>query len=143
MFKDEQRDKVWNEIRQSDLRCFAKQLTPEVFAEAARDSGVRIGRSALNLVNLVWLGISAAMLHTSSFAFVLTTTLKLLEDQENFQETSLGQRKKSAERRKRQGKKGQRGKKSKYDPHQSKYNLRALFNLLHKISFALQSIRSA
>ena len=60
MFKDELRDTVWNEIRQHDLHSFEKQLTPQAFAEAARCAGVRIGCSALNLVNLVWLGIAAA-----------------------------------------------------------------------------------
>lgn len=114
MFKDELRDKVWNELRQHDLRAFACQLTPEVFAEAAKQAQVRIGRSALNLVNLVWLGIASAMQHGHSFIFVLTTTLKLLEDQPEFQASSLGRQKKcAAQKQKKQ--KGQR--KSKHHPH--------------------------
>ena len=124
MFKDERRDKVWNEIRQSDLGAFAKQLTPEVFAEAAREGGVRIGCSALNLVNLVWLGIAAAMQQASNFAFVLTTTLKLLEDQEAFCGTSLGRIRQQARRAKSKGKgKGKKkrkgGRKSKHHPHRN------------------------
>ena len=115
MFKDELRDKVWNEIRQSDLRTFARQLTPEVFAEAAEQSKARIGSSALNVVNLVWLGISAAMQHACNFAFVLTTTLKLLEDQQGFAETPLGKEKKKAGRRAKR-KQGKRRRKSKHDP---------------------------
>lgn len=114
MFRDEQRDKVWNEIRQHDLRAFAKQLTPAMFAEAASQAGVRIGCSALNLVNLVWLGIAAALEHSQSFAFVLTTTLKLLEDQKGFYSTELGKQKSKA-RRKSKNKK--RGRKSKHHPH--------------------------
>lgn len=97
MFKDELRDKVWNEIRQHDLRAFAKQLTPEVFADSARRAGARLGCSALNLVNLVWLGIGTAMRHGHTFSFVLTTTLKLLADQENFCRTSLGKQKQQAQ----------------------------------------------
>jgi hypothetical protein len=119
VFKDERRDKVWNEIRQHDLQAFAGELTPEVFAKAAKQAHVRIGCSALNVVNLVWLGIASAMQHTASFAFVLTTTLKLLEDQESFHSTPLGKARKKAEwqsyRRKR--KKGRKGKTSKHCPH--------------------------
>lgn len=117
MFKDETRDKVWNEIRQSDLRAFAKQLSPEVFAEAASRAGVRIGCSALNVVNLVWLGIATAIQHGATFAFVLTTTLHLLEDQKGFCDSPLGKQKKKAQRAKATGKKsGKGGEKSKHHP---------------------------
>lgn len=115
MFKDESRDTAWNEIRQHDLKSFAAQLTPEVFAAAAARANIRIGCSALNLVNLVWLGIASAMQRTSTFAFVLTTTLKLLQDQEDFQSTLLGKTKKKAEQaRKTKGKKARRSKHSPY-----------------------------
>lgn len=119
MFKDEIRDKVWNDIRQHDLRAFQEQLTPEVFSEAARRANVSIGKSPLNLVNLVWLGIASAMQHTANFAFVLTTTLKLLEDQANFYNTPLGRQKKKAQQRAncKRKQKGQRGKKSKHHPY--------------------------
>jgi Transposase DDE domain len=117
MFKDELRDKVWNEIRQHDVRAFAKQLTPEVFAEAARQADVRIGCSALNLVNLVWLGIAKAIQHGATFAFVLTTTVKLLEDQEHFYSTPLGKQKKKAQCGHPQGKKGKKRKPSKHHPY--------------------------
>lgn len=119
MFKDELRDKVWNEIRQHDLRAFDKHLTREVFAQAAKKAGVQIGCSALNLVNLVWLGIATAMQHAASFAFVLTTTLKLLEDQEGFYSTSLGKQKKGAQQRAQRQRTGQgkRGKRSKHHPY--------------------------
>lgn len=113
MFKDELRNKVWNEIRQHGLRAFAGLLTPRIFAEAANRAGVRVGCSALSLVNLAWLGIAAAMQTGHSFAFVLTTTLQLLEDQEHFYSTSLGQQKKAAAK-----KKGRR-KKSKHDPYRN------------------------
>jgi hypothetical protein len=117
VFKDEQRGKVWNEIRQHDLHAFSKQLTPELFAEAARRANVRISKCPLNLVNLVWLGIAAAMHHALSFAFVLTTTLKLLEDQQNFSRTPLGKAKAKGQQTKKKGKQGKRGKKSKHRPY--------------------------
>jgi hypothetical protein len=55
VFKDELRDTVWNEIRQHDLRAFDKLLTRKVFDQAAQKAGVKVGCSALNLVNLAWL----------------------------------------------------------------------------------------
>jgi hypothetical protein len=115
MFRDDHRDKVWNEIRQHDLRSFHEQLTPQVFADAAARAGVRIGCSALNLVNLVWLGIASAMQPAASFAFVLTTTLKLLQDRETFSSTSLGNEQKKSRRRGKQ--RSKRAKKSKHHPH--------------------------
>ena len=115
MFRDEQRNKVWNEIRQHDLRSFGEFLTPELFAAAAAQANVRLGQSALNLVNLVWLGIASAMHVSASFAFVLTTTLKMLEDQEQFYSTPLGKEKKKAGRRAKP--KGRGGKRSKHHPH--------------------------
>ena len=114
MFKDEQRGNVWTEIRQHDLQAFRRMLTPQVFAEAATQSMTRVGCNALNVVNLVWLGIVAAIEHAHTFAFVLTTTLKILEDQEGFASTPLGKQKKNAKRRAK-GKKGKR--KSKHSPH--------------------------
>jgi hypothetical protein len=119
VFRDELRDTVWNEIRQHDVRAFAKQLTPGVFTEAARRAGVRIGCSALNLVNLVWLGIAKAVHHTDTFAVVLKATMKLLEDQENFHSTSLGKQKRKAQRAKRQGKGGKGRRRSKHHPYRN------------------------
>jgi hypothetical protein len=116
MFTDERRHKVWNEIRQLDLRSFAGQLTPQLFARAAERASVRVGSSALNLANLVWLGIASAMSTTATFAFVLTTTLKLLQDQECFHATFCGKEKQKA--RRRASKKRKQGKKrSKHRPY--------------------------
>jgi hypothetical protein len=120
MFKDEQRDTVWSEIRQHDLRSFSGELTPDVFVEAASKAGVRVVESPLNLVNLVWLGISAAIHHALNFASVLTITLKLLEDQETFYATNVGKSKRKGQRQERRKKKGKscRGK-SKHDPRRA------------------------
>lgn len=105
MFKDEIRDKVWTEIRQHDLRAVGAQLTPEVFSEAARRADVSIRKGPLNLVNLVWLGIASAMQPLANFTWILTTTLKLLEDQANFHSTPLGKIRKQAQQRARRQRK--------------------------------------
>lgn len=120
MFRDEQRDKVWNEIRQHDLRSFAGELTADVFVEAAKKAGVSLGRSALNLVNLAWLGILSAMKHSLCFAEVLVTTLKLLENQETFYSTNISQSRKQGQAKKRRQNRGKSGRKrSKHDPRRS------------------------
>jgi hypothetical protein len=111
MFTDELRCNVWNEIRQRDIRAFCKQLTPAVIAKAALRAGVKLGKSPLSLVNLVWLGISAAIHGSLSFACILTTTLKLLEDQ---QQAAAGLRKV-----RKQGKQRSRRKRSKHDPRRA------------------------
>lgn len=114
MFRDELRDKVWNEVRQQDVRAFSAQLTPDTFKEAACRAKVRVGCSALNLVNLAWLGIAMSIHAGKTFGYVLTTTLKLLEDQQDFFSTPLGKQKKKAQRRSRKGRK-----KSKHDPYRN------------------------
>lgn len=100
MFTDEHRNKVWDEIRQRDIRGFSRQLTPAVFAEAATRSGLRLVKSPLCLIHLVWLGIAAAWHVRQSFATVLTLTLKLLEDQQQFRQSKLGRAKKNGKRKK-------------------------------------------
>ena len=113
MFKDEHRDKIWNEIRQHDLKSFRHQLTPEVFSAAATRANVSIGCNPLNWVNMVWLGIASARQATMNFAGILSSTLKLLEDHEQFSSTPLGQEQKKA-RQKSQQKRVR--KRSKHDP---------------------------
>jgi hypothetical protein len=112
MFKDEQRYEVWSEIRQHDLRAFSKLLTPSLFIEAARRAQLTLIKSPLYAVNLVWLGIAAAMHATDSFACVLTMTLKLLEDQQGFSQSTLGQAQKQGRRKKCTGR-------SKHDPRRN------------------------
>lgn len=112
MFTDEHRCEVWHEIRQQDIRAFSKQLTPAVFAEAAKRTGVALVKSPLCLVNLVWLGVSVAVHATDSFATVLTMTLRLLEDQQEFSQSKVGRAKKNGQRRKQRGR-------SKHDPRRN------------------------
>jgi len=108
MFTDEHRSKVFGELRQHDVRGFAKLLTSPVFAETVARTGVRLVKSPLHLVNLVWLGIAAAWHATESFASVLTMTLRLLEDQQQFAQSKLGKAKKNGQRKKQR--------RSKHDP---------------------------
>jgi hypothetical protein len=80
MFTDERRCNTWDEIRQRDLRVFGKILTPALLKEAAKAAGVKLGNNALNQVNLVWLGIIAALHTAKNFADILVLTFKLLRD---------------------------------------------------------------
>jgi hypothetical protein len=109
MFKDEHRRKVWDELRQRDLRCFGELFSVRVIGAAAARAGVPVGRGPLYLVNLVWLGIASAWHGTRSFSEVLALTLNLLRDAEGFAQTPFGQEQRRAKRRKQR--------KSKHSPH--------------------------
>jgi hypothetical protein len=100
MFKDELRSEVWDEIRQHGIRTFSRHITPATIAEAAKRTDVTIVASPLNLANLVWLGIAAAINVSFDFATVLTETLRVLEDQPGFGSTELGREKQRGQRRK-------------------------------------------
>jgi hypothetical protein len=113
MFTDERRCKVWEQIRQHDLRVFGKFLPSWVFGEAAQRAGVALGNSALALPALVALGLAAAFHRTKSFAAVLVLTVKLLEDSEQWSDSPLAAARRNARRaQKRRGK----NKRSKHDP---------------------------
>jgi hypothetical protein len=104
MFKDERRCAVWNKLRQRDIRAYSGKLTNAVFQEAASQADLRIGKNPLNFANLVWLGIASAMHATTNFAQVLTTTLRVLEDQQEFYQSQIGKEKEKAKRKKRYAK---------------------------------------
>src|SRR5437867_2932720 len=116
MFRDNVRKEVHDRLREHDLRAVADKLTPGVFFEAARRAGLRICTCPLNLVNLVWLGISAAWRKSETFVTILTVTLKLLQDQEHFAHSALGKdlgrKQRDAQRRRSKGRK----KRKKHDP---------------------------
>jgi hypothetical protein len=80
MFTDEQRSNLWDQMRQRDLRVFGKILTPALIMQAAQAVGLTLGNNPLNPLNLVWLGIAAALYTTKNFADLLVLTFKLLED---------------------------------------------------------------
>jgi hypothetical protein len=89
MFTDEKRGRVSDELRRLDHQLFAHLLTPDLFFQAARLSGLRLVRAPLNLVNLVWLAVSAARYPEESFASLLGLPLKALQDQEGFPASEL------------------------------------------------------
>lgn len=115
MFTDERRCEVWEEIRQQDIRAFASKITPAVIAEAAGRTGMKLVKSPLCVGNLVWLAIATAMHIGVDFATILTKTLQLLEDQQEFYSTKLGNEKRKGQRQKQEsGKK--KSAKSKHHP---------------------------
>jgi hypothetical protein len=65
-------------------------LDMESFRQAAEKTGISLGYGPLNLINLVWLGLLSALHLSKSFAEILTFTLKLLEDSEDWNQTPLG-----------------------------------------------------
>ncbi len=100
MFTDEHRRSVWDQIRQHDLRAFARFLPAELLTTAAVNAGIRVGNGPLYVVNLAWLAVAAALHASRSFSDVLTHTLKLLSDTEGFASTPLGKERHNAQRRK-------------------------------------------
>lgn len=119
MFRDVDRFDVWHDLRQQGIRAFAKQLTPGILSETAKRTGVKLVKSPLCLVNLVWLGIAAALHRTEAFATVLVATLKLLEDQQVFPSTKIGKAKKQGQERtqNRGGKGRKKERSSKHHPY--------------------------
>jgi hypothetical protein len=89
MFIDEKRGRVADELWRQDSKLFAHILTPDLFFQAARLCGLRLIRAPLNLVNLVWLAVSAARHPQESFASLLGLPLKILQDHENFAASDL------------------------------------------------------
>jgi Transposase DDE domain len=120
MFTDTVRKEVYDQLREHDLRVFAKYCTAGVFLEAARRAGLRLWSCPLNLANLAWLGIAAAWRKGESFVTILTVTLKLLQDQEHFHRSPFGQdltNKQRCSRRQRDKAKKHKTKASKHRPH--------------------------
>jgi len=89
MFTDQTRGRLSDELRRQDNTLFAHILTPELFFQAARLCGLRLVCAPLNLVNLVWLALSAARNPRQSFASLLGLPLKALRDHENFPASDL------------------------------------------------------
>jgi Transposase DDE domain len=91
MFTDKKRAEVQDQIRQHDQALFAHILTPELFFQAAQQCGLKIILSPLNLINLVWLAVSAARNPGLCFADLLGLSLKTLQDHESFPTSVLAQ----------------------------------------------------
>jgi hypothetical protein len=115
MFTDEQRLDVWENIRQRDFRQFSHLLAPSLIIQAAKSTGVAMGRGILNLSSLTWLALGCALNTTQNFADVLTLVLKLLVDAGQLPLSTPPRR--SKRRNCWPKKKDKRGKKrSKHDP---------------------------
>lgn len=80
MFKDDVRHRVWDQVQSHPVRAFAPFLRRDTLALAAASCGLRLASCPLNLVHMVWLGLSSALDTSRSFTSVLTMTFKLLED---------------------------------------------------------------
>jgi hypothetical protein len=80
---------VWNQLRQRDLKVFRRWLQPQIIAQAARRTGVALGKGPLNLSNLVWLGLVSALHPAKNFAAVLGLVLKLLQDAPGWETSTL------------------------------------------------------
>jgi hypothetical protein len=113
MFMDELRHKVWDEIRQHDIRAFSKLLSDEVFVEAANLATVKIGKSPLSVVQMVWLGIASAIHTSKNFCGVLQCALKILNDAGNWRPAAAP--KESSKGKQKPGRK--KAKPSKHNPH--------------------------
>src|SRR6266436_3690495 len=113
MFTDAKRSRVQDEIRQRDQALFAHILTPDLFFQAARLCGLSILRSPLNLINLVWLAVSAARNPALSFAALLGLPLKTLQDQETYLSSDLS---KLIDETKQQRRGKSKGKSKRHDP---------------------------
>jgi Transposase DDE domain len=89
MFTDHNRAEVHDEIRRHDLAIFAHLLTPELFLQAAQLANLPLIRSPLNLINLVWLALSAARNPDLCFADLLGLSRKTLQDHDSFPKSRL------------------------------------------------------
>jgi hypothetical protein len=111
MFTDKNRTAAQDELRRCDQAIFAHILTADLFFRAARLCNLPIILSPLNLINLVWLAVSAARNPDRCFADILSLCLKTLQDHESFSGTRLAKLRGAPE--------PSRKKKSRHDPRKS------------------------
>ena len=89
MFTDSKRAEAFDGIRRHDQAIFEHILIPDLFFQAARMCGLSIVGSPLNLINLVWLAVSAARNPKQCFADILNLSRKTLQDHESFSGSPL------------------------------------------------------
>src|ERR1700754_3315262 len=90
------RHRVWDQLREKDLRAFSELLPPEVIIQAASRTALAIGRGPLNVVNLVWLSVASALHRLETFTQVLEHTLKLVEDGPHYHGCTLDRARRAA-----------------------------------------------
>jgi Transposase DDE domain len=108
MCTDAQKVRVWNELRQCDLKPFARFLSFALVSQAARGAGVKLGRGPLHLGNLVWLALGSALHTSKSFADILVLVLKIIRDAPDWDQSAFAQAQRQARRKK--------GKRRRHDP---------------------------
>jgi hypothetical protein len=105
--------KVWEQLRQSDLKPFAGILKVEGVLQATGQAGLALGRGPLNAANLVWLAIASALHTRKNFSGVLGLVLKLLRDAPDWGPSAVakaqrkGRRQARTEKRKKHDPRGQ------------------------------------
>ena len=104
MFTDDVRHQVWDQVQSHPVRAFAKFLTRDALAEAARRCGRGLSASPLNLAHMTWLGLALAIDRTQSFASVLTLTFKMLIDAGRLVPPDAAPERKPRTKRSRKGK---------------------------------------
>ncbi len=104
MYTDSDKATVWNELRQSDWKAFQRFLHPDVWTEAAKCAGVKLGTGPLHLGNLVLFALGSAWFRTKNFASVLVVVLKLMQDTEAWPESPLADLQRRGRKRARQQK---------------------------------------
>ena len=105
MGMDASKVSLWNELRERDLKVFARWLNPQTIDQAACLAGVAAGTGPLQLGTLVWLSLGSALHTTKNFAGVMGLVLKLVHDDSQWSGSGLaalqrrGQQQARAERR--------------------------------------------
>jgi Transposase DDE domain len=74
------RTHVWEQVRQRDLRAFARLLTAEVLSAALDLATVPLGTGPLNRCTLIWLALASALHTALDFQAVLNHTIDTIED---------------------------------------------------------------
>ena len=72
--------RVWDQLRRSDCKAFARLLPDRTLRQAAKESGLAWGRGPLHVGTLVWLGLCSTVNLTRSFAGILVLFIKMLHD---------------------------------------------------------------
>src|SRR5437588_224438 len=58
---------AWDQLRQRDLKPFARLLPPALVTQAAQQAGVGLGRGPLHLGTLVWLALDGTTLRLDNW----------------------------------------------------------------------------
>jgi hypothetical protein len=110
MCTDALKRKVFDHLRQRELRAFQQWLRPQLFVQAARRAKVPLGDGPLHLGNLIWLAVGSAFHRGKNFTSILGLCLKLLSDAPGWSSTPVAAAQREGQRLAR------RQKRHKHDP---------------------------